>query len=404
MKLEDKAVTAIVEKHFGKLAPATAGEKQARIGGLNIALNKETGDAVRGKVLFTKHCAACHTLHGEGGKVGPDLTTSDRKNRMYLLANIVDPSGYIRPEFVTYNILTKDDRKFSGIVLPSTGEAVTLVNVVNDQPTKATVAKADIAEILASPLSLMPEKLLDTLTEAQVADLFAYLASATPKAKDAKKVLTVALVSGSFEYESDKSLAAFKTYLEANFPVECVLIAAKSDKDTALAGVEKLKTCDVAVFFTRRLQLDGEALDAVKQFAKSGKPIIGIRTASHGFQKWLAMDKEVYGGDYKGHYGKGVADVKIVEKQKDHPIVKGIKPFKTNGSLYKNPAPAADVTILLQGFMGMKSEPLAWTRETNGRRVFYTSLGHPDDFKDENFTRLLTNALAWATKTELKMK
>src|SRR5262249_54898112 len=65
--LGDKNVTAIVEKHFGKLAPATAGEKQARIGGLNIALNKEKGDALRGKVLFTKHCAACHQLHGEGG-------------------------------------------------------------------------------------------------------------------------------------------------------------------------------------------------------------------------------------------------------------------------------------------------------------------------------------------------
>jgi putative membrane-bound dehydrogenase-like protein len=422
VKLEDRAVTAIVEKHFGKLAPATAGEKQARIGGLNIALGKEKGDAARGKVLFTKHCAACHALHGEGGKVGPDLTTADRKNRMYLLANIVDPSGYIRPEYVMYSVLTKDDRKLSGIATDSAGESVTLVNVVNDQAVKATVAKADIAEMTPSPVSLMPEKALDTLTEPQVADLFAYLASDAPKKEanpdrkvgggapapdpkpDAKgeKKLKVVMVSGSFEYKSDDSLAALKKHLEANYPVECTLVIAKAQKDTALAGLDALDKCDVAVFFTRRLELEGDALERVKKYVKSGKPIVGIRTASHGFQKWLEMDKDVLGGDYKGHFGAGVAEVKATDKGKDHPILKGVTAFKTNGSLYKNPNVAADVTVLLQGYMGKESEPVAWTREKDGRRVFYTSLGHPDDFKDENFVRLLTNGLAWATKTELK--
>jgi putative membrane-bound dehydrogenase-like protein len=410
--LGDKQVSAIVEKHFGKLAPSTAGEKQARIGGLNIALNKEKGDQIRGKVLFTKHCAACHQLHGEGGKVGPDLTTADRKNRMYLLTNIVDPSGYIRPEYVTYSVLTKDDRKLSGIATDSAGESVTLVNVVNDQVVKTTIAKADIAEMLPSPVSLMPEKLLDALTEPQVADLFAYLASDAPK-KDEKsptpagkgeKKLRVALVSGSFEYKSDDSLGVLKKHLEANYPVECVLISAKLEKDTELAGLEQLETCDVAVFFTRRLQIDGAALECVKKYVKSGKPIVGIRTASHGFQKWLEMDKEVLGGDYKGHFGGGVAEVKPTEKGKDHPILKGVTAFKTNGSLYKNPSVASDVSVLLQGYMGKESEPVAWTREKDGRRVFYTSLGHPDDFKDENFIRLLTNGLAWAAKAEWKPK
>jgi putative membrane-bound dehydrogenase-like protein len=410
--LGDKAVTAVVEKHFGKLAPSTAGEKQARIGGLNIALNKEVGDATRGKVLFTKHCAACHALHGEGGKVGPDLTTADRKNRMYLLANIVDPSGYIRPEYVTYSVLTKDDRKLSGIATDTAGESVTLVNVVNDQVVKTTVAKADIAEMTPSAVSLMPEKLLDAITEGQVADLFAYLASDAPK-KDTpapkgsnpgktEKKLRVAMVSGSFEYKSDDSLNVLKKHLEANYPVECVLISAKAEKDTALAGLDQLEKCDVAVFFTRRLQIEGESLELVKKYVNSGKPIVGVRTASHGFQKWLEMDKDVLGGDYKGHFGAGVAEVKPTEKGKDHPILKGVAPFKTNGSLYKNPNVAADVSVLLQGYMGKESEPVAWTREKDGRRVFYTSLGHPDDFKDENFIRLLTNGLAWAAKTDLK--
>ena len=124
----------------------------------------------------------------------------------------------------------------------------------------------------------------------------------SPEQKDAKK-LKVCLVSGSFEYKSDDSLAAFQKHLEANFPVECTRVFAKAEKDKTLAGVENLEKCDVAIFFTRRLQIDGDALDAVKKYVKSGKPIVGIRTASHGFQNWLEMDKEVFGGDYKGHFG-----------------------------------------------------------------------------------------------------
>ena len=99
------------------------------------------GDAAAGKAIFTKACAACHTLFGEGGKVGPDLTTADRRNRGYMLAQIVDPSGYIRPEYVVQAVTTHDGRRLSGIVTASTAEAVTLVNVVNDQPQTATFAR-----------------------------------------------------------------------------------------------------------------------------------------------------------------------------------------------------------------------------------------------------------------------
>jgi putative membrane-bound dehydrogenase-like protein len=407
--LNDKNVTALVEKQFGKLAPATAGEKQARIAWLSRELQVGgKGDPVKGKALFTKHCAACHTLHGEGGKVGPDLTTADRKNRGYLLANIVDPSGYIRPEYVVQNVLTTDGRKVSGIASESAGGSVTLVSVVNDQPQKTVLAKADIDDVRPSAVSLMPEKLLDTLSYAEIVDLFAYLAADAQKTvaapgSPATKKLKVCLVSGSFEYKSDESLAAFQKYLESTFPIECTRVFAKSDKDKSLPGLENLDACDVAIFFTRRLRIDGDSLDRVKKYVQSGKPIVGIRTASHGFQNWLEMDKLVFGGDYKGHFGQNIeCKITVEPRAKDHPVLKGVGGFKTTGGLYKNPNVASDVTVLLRGTIPEGSEPVAWVREKGGRRVFYTSLGHPDDFKDANFTRLLVNALAWTTKTELK--
>jgi putative heme-binding domain-containing protein len=358
---------------------------------------------MRGKALYTKHCAVCHKLHGEGGTVGPDLTTADRKNRGYLLAQIVDPSGYIRPEYVVQNVLTTDERKLSGIAT-ETGESITLVNVVNDQPVKTVIARKDIADIKPSAVSLMPEQGIDTLSDAEVADLFSFLMADAPRPqRKTETKLKVCLVSGSFEYKSDDSLMAFQKYLEANFAVECSRVFAKGEKDKTLAGLENLETCDVAIFFTRRLQIDGAALDVVKKYAKSGKPLIGIRTASHGFQNWLEMDKEVFGGNYKGHYGaKMVCEVKIDERAREHPILKNLAGFKSNGSLYKNPGIASDVTVLLTGSIPDQSEPVAWVREKEGCRIFYTSLGHPDDFKDENFTRLLVNALGWATKDGLK--
>ncbi|HYH68121.1 MAG TPA: PVC-type heme-binding CxxCH protein [Urbifossiella sp.] len=406
--LSDPVLTTLVEKHFGKLQAATAGEKQARISWLNVAVSREKGaDAGRGKTLYTKHCAACHTLHGEGGKVGPDLTTADRKNRGYMLAQIVDPSGYIRPEFVVQNVGTHDGRRLSGIVEPSAGDSVTLVNVVNDQPVRTVLAKADVETLTPSAVSLMPEKLLDTLTDAQVADLFAYLVADPPRkvepaAPAGRAKLRVVLVSGSLEYKSDESLAAFAKHLEATYPVACVTVKAKAEKDTTLPGLEALDKADVAVFFTRRLKLEGADLERVQKYVASGKPVVGVRTASHGFQNWLQMDADVFGGDYKGHFGAGVvADITPEKAARNHAILKGVAAFKSNGSLYKNAAVAQDVTVLLRGAIPKQDEPVAWLRERGNQRVFYTSLGHPDDFRDPNFVRLLVNALAWTSRTEL---
>ncbi len=423
VQLNDKAVTALVEKHFGKIAPATAGEKQARIAALNMMLSREKpGDAAKGKLVFTKTCAACHQLHGEGTKIGPDLTTADRKNRMSMLASIVDPSGYIRPEFISYTANTLDGRASTGMLLEQSPEAITLAGYVNGKVEKTVLAKRDIDKLDPSPVSIMPEKLLDAMSEADIRDLFAYLGSeprsGEPRppgsglgekplpggrgSSDTKKY-KIALVSGSVEYKSDESLTAFAKLLEEKYPIECVKMFRKSDAD--IADIGTIGECDVAVFFTRRLTVDGEQLKAVKDYCASGKPVIGLRTASHGFQKWLAMDKEVFGGDYKNHFGAGPkCELAVAEKGKDHPILKDFKPFASVGSLYKNPGVARDVTVLLTGVIPKQSEPIAWVRErdTNKakQRVFYTSLGHPDDFREAAFNRLLLNALGWCLKDD----
>jgi type 1 glutamine amidotransferase len=210
------------------------------------------------------------------------------------------------------------------------------------------------------------------------------------------KALKVCLLSGSKEYRSDESLAAYQRYLEAHFPVTCSRAFWTSvDK---LPGLDALDTADLAIVFTKRLKIRGVQLERVKKYCTSGKPLIGVRTASHAFQNWLALDKEVFGGDYHSHYGAGPAvKVEIAAGAQNHPVLSGVKPFSTPTKLYKNFELARDTQILLTGEIPGHKHPVAWTREHKGGRVFYTSLGGPDDFKLPNFIKLLTNAVFWTT-------
>jgi type 1 glutamine amidotransferase len=221
-------------------------------------------------------------------------------------------------------------------------------------------------------------------------------AGASPPPAAIHRPLEICLVSGSFEYHSDQSLTLFEEHLQKNFPVRCTRAFAPSED--RLPGLENLDHADCMLLFTRRLTIQGESLERVKRFCQRGGAILGLRTASHAFQNWLALDKEVLGGDYQGHYGNQVLPrIEVVASQKDHPVLAGVGPFMAGGSLYRNPAPAKDVTVLLTGMIPGHTEPVAWTRLHRGGRVFYTSLGHPDDFHQASFLKLLVNALFWAT-------
>ncbi len=225
--------------------------------------------------------------------------------------------------------------------------------------------------------------------------------SATQRAGEKEKPLRICFISGSAEYESDKTLQILKKYFEAKHPSECMLVKAKSQKD--LPGLEALEKCDVAVLFTRRLELQGDQLERIKKYCTAGKPLVGIRTSSHGIQTWLDIDKEVFGGNYKNHYTTKESpfyDVELREEAKKRPILAGVQPFKSKGTLYKNTGLSKDVDVCLYGSIPDHTEPIAWTRSYKGGRIFYTSLGHQKDFEEESFLRLMSNAIVWAAGRE----
>jgi type 1 glutamine amidotransferase len=217
--------------------------------------------------------------------------------------------------------------------------------------------------------------------------------------------LKVCLVSGSAEYRADESLAAFGDYLQNNYNAVCTRAFGK-DKGNDLPGLEALDSTDVMVLYTRRVTLPADQMMRVRKFIDAGKPLVGIRTASHAFQNWepnvKAIDSEVLGGSYTGHYDRDeLAMLKF--EQPGHLILKGIAPFTTIGKLYKNPQVAPDAALLVTATTPTHSEPVAWTRSRRGR-VFYTSLGVPEDFKMEAFRQMLAQGVWWVADRPVKRK
>jgi putative heme-binding domain-containing protein len=131
----------------------------------------------RGRALFQRTCGACHTMFGEGGVVGPDLTGSNRANLEYLLFNVLDPNGDVPEAYRMVVITTRDGRTLSGNVMAETERQVTL-RVVGQDP--IAINTSDIQSREVSPVSMMPTGLLDALTDREVIDLVGYLKSAGP--------------------------------------------------------------------------------------------------------------------------------------------------------------------------------------------------------------------------------
>lgn len=193
-----------------------------------------------------------------------------------------------------------------------------------------------------------------------------------------------------------------------------IVQADPADKNSFPGIVEALRDADLLFLSVRRRTPPKEQLDAVRNHLAAGKPLVGIRTACHAFAlrpndklakpelaAWQDFDPEIIGGHYTGHHGTQKVTVTFAPGADTNPILKAIPAGSLvgNGGLYKVSPLAADTTPLLIGAIaGEPSEPIAWTRLQGDKhgRVFYTSLGHPDDFQNPEFRRFLVNAVTWA--------
>ena len=153
---------------------STAADKTALINKYRELLAKKTEQAADpnlGRTVFGKTCQQCHTLFDAGEHVGPDLTGSNRGDLEYILQNMVDPNAVIPNDYRASTLETKDDRVITGIVKAQDENSVTIITA-NET---VTVPRNEIASLRQNELSMMPEGLLEPLSEQEVRDLIYYL-------------------------------------------------------------------------------------------------------------------------------------------------------------------------------------------------------------------------------------
>ena len=169
---QDAVLDAEVQKFWGNIQPGTTEEKLATMRRYNNDLRTGTGDAQRGKEVFGKLCATCHRLFGEGTQLGPDLTSTNRKDSAALLANLVDPSAVIRRDYLQFAAITDSGRVVNGLLVKEDAASVTIADAKNQ---KTRISRKELVSLRATTTSLMPNGLLEPLTPQQRRDLFRYL-------------------------------------------------------------------------------------------------------------------------------------------------------------------------------------------------------------------------------------
>jgi putative membrane-bound dehydrogenase-like protein len=149
-------------------------DKRAETMKLKLLLTDDTlarANLANGRAIFDRTCSACHMLYGAGGKIGPDITGSNRANLDYILNEILNPSEVIQEGYQLVTVTTRDGRTLAGNLAVEDAQQVTLRMIGQE----TTVAKSEILSREVSPVSMMPEGLLKTLTSEETRDLIAYL-------------------------------------------------------------------------------------------------------------------------------------------------------------------------------------------------------------------------------------
>ncbi len=169
--LQDPAVHKLLAQHWGRIGSSGSDRKSEIERYRNLLTSGKLGDPARGKAVFAKTCAACHTLFGEGGKLGPDLTGSGRKEADYLLLNVIDPNAVVPRDYQMTAVTLQDGQVLTGTVPREDDRTLALQTLTELR----TLERSTCRKIERLPVSWMPEGLFQQLPEQEFHDLMAYL-------------------------------------------------------------------------------------------------------------------------------------------------------------------------------------------------------------------------------------
>lgn len=171
LALNDARVTARLNRVWGTIR-SPGKDREVLLTRYRALAGRKEADRSHGRAVFARTCAACHTLFGEGGKIGPDLTGSQRANADYVLGKVLDPNAVVPRDYQVTRLVTVTGRVLTGLVKQENDKVLLL-----QTPTEELrVLKDDIEARERINLSLMPEGQLQALSDREIRDLLAYLA------------------------------------------------------------------------------------------------------------------------------------------------------------------------------------------------------------------------------------
>jgi putative heme-binding domain-containing protein len=174
---EDAAVAKLAKTLFVEKADTPAEERRSLITKIRTVVVTGAGDPYKGEAVFQQRCSACHMLFFKGGRIGPDLTSYQRDDLGTLLTSILDPNAEIREGYQNQVVTTTDGRTLSGVVTASDATVLVLRGFDGND---ISIPRADVREARATGVSLMPEGLLQGLSDQEIRDFFAYLRISQP--------------------------------------------------------------------------------------------------------------------------------------------------------------------------------------------------------------------------------
>ncbi|MBL7038530.1 MAG: isochorismatase family protein [Pirellulaceae bacterium] len=224
----------------------------------------------------------------------------------------------------------------------------------------------------------------------------------------------IVFVVAEQEYGTGETLPTFaKKYLDKEYRYSfCFARGDTGAERNDVPGLEAVYDADLLVLSMRRRALPVTQMDHLERYIRSGKPLVGIRTSVVPFQVhepvpaghvgWSDFDREVLKCHYQGYDARSRetgCDVAVAPDAQSHPAVRQMASTKFHSASWPyRMEPVADaVTVLMAGRWSEDEPayPVAWTATYNGGRVFFTTLGHPSDFKNEAFNELLLGGIRW---------
>ncbi len=385
------------------------------------------GNWLHGKKLFFGEqaaCSKCHTMGGAGGKIGPDLSNLIHRDYASVLKDVMQPSAAINPDHVAYNVELKNGESLTGIIVSSTESESKLADAAGQI---TSIPKRDIAALKPSTISLMPEGLLQSFSEQERKDLFAFLLtlpmepaplerSGEPPARsraevdallkasvhapdETKKPLQIVLCSGPKDHgpgEHDYPLWQTRWSKLLSF-AENVAV----ERADPWPSAEQLSRADIILFYSNNPGWSPAKAAELDSFLSRGGGALYIHFAVDGHDHCDELAKRI-GLAWRGGASKfrhGPLNLSFAA----HPITAGLTQTHFEDESYWNlVGNKTNLQLVATGPEEGAPQPLMWTREQGKGRIFVSIPGHYSwTFDDPIFRLLILRGMAWSSHQPL---